>query len=149
MVDEGVKRLTGKTTLAKAWQDILPNYQPGQGIAVKVNFNNTTTCDDIDNQIDAIAEPVNAIIRGLKSIGVRETDIWIFDAIRAIPNRFTQRMLYSGVRLFDKGCNETASFSSNDPDAEVLLDTTRKNRDAYLRWGRDCLGWGMYLFSAP
>jgi SAM-dependent methyltransferase len=37
----------------------------------------------------------------------------------------------------------------DDPDAAVLLDTMRKNRDAYLRWGRDCLGWGMYLFSTP
>ncbi len=36
-----------------------------------------------------------------------------------------------------------------DPDAEALLGTLRKNRDAYLRWGRDCLGWATYLFSAP
>ena len=37
----------------------------------------------------------------------------------------------------------------DDPDAEALLNTMRKNRDGYLRWGRDCLGWAMYLFSAP
>ena len=37
----------------------------------------------------------------------------------------------------------------DDPDVEVLLRTMRKNRDAYLRWGRDCLGWALYLFSTP
>ena len=33
--------------------------------------------------------------------------------------------------------------------AEPLLATMRKNRDAYLRWGRDCLGWALYLFTKP
>lgn len=37
----------------------------------------------------------------------------------------------------------------DDPDAEALVSTMRKNRDAYLRWGRDCLGWAIYLFAAP
>lgn len=37
----------------------------------------------------------------------------------------------------------------DDPDAGALLSTMRKNRDAYLRWGRDCVGWAMYLFAAP
>ncbi|MFP5520412.1 MAG: SAM-dependent methyltransferase [Bdellovibrionia bacterium] len=36
-----------------------------------------------------------------------------------------------------------------DPDVEALLHTTRMNRDAYLRCGRECLGWAMYLFQAP
>jgi SAM-dependent methyltransferase len=42
-----------------------------------------------------------------------------------------------------------AATHPDDPDAEALLDTMRRNRDAYMRWGRDCLGWAMYLFSAP
>jgi len=37
----------------------------------------------------------------------------------------------------------------DDPDAEALLKTMRQNRDAYLRWGRECVGWALYLFSAP
>ncbi len=37
----------------------------------------------------------------------------------------------------------------DDPDVEQLLQTLHKNRDAYLRWGRDCLGWAMYLFRKP
>jgi SAM-dependent methyltransferase len=37
----------------------------------------------------------------------------------------------------------------DDPDVEELLRTSNRNRDAYLRWGRDCLGWAMYLFQKP
>ena len=37
----------------------------------------------------------------------------------------------------------------DDPDVKALLQTSRKNQDAYLRWGRDCLGWAMYLFRKP
>ena len=35
----------------------------------------------------------------------------------------------------------------NDPDVEALLRVSRNYRDSYLRWGRDCLGWALYLFS--
>jgi len=37
----------------------------------------------------------------------------------------------------------------DDPDVEPLLKASRQHRDAYLRWGRDCLGWAMYLFRKP
>ena len=37
----------------------------------------------------------------------------------------------------------------DDPDMEQLLQKTRTSQDAYLRWGRDCLGWAMYLFQRP
>ena len=40
MVDQGVMALTGTATVAAAWRMLLPDYQPGQGIAIKVNFNN-------------------------------------------------------------------------------------------------------------
>lgn len=35
----------------------------------------------------------------------------------------------------------------DDPDVAPLLQTARRNRDAYLRWGRDSVGWAMYLFQ--
>jgi SAM-dependent methyltransferase len=37
----------------------------------------------------------------------------------------------------------------DDPDVEQLLEKSNQSRDAYLRWGRDCLGWAMYLFRQP
>ena len=42
-----------------------------------------------------------------------------------------------------------AAAHPDDPDVKQLLQTSNKNRDAYLRWGRDSLGWAMYLFRKP
>lgn len=36
-----------------------------------------------------------------------------------------------------------------DPDVAPMLERIRRWRDAYLRWGRDTLGFGMYLFHRP
>lgn len=36
----------------------------------------------------------------------------------------------------------------DDPDCESVLQRVRNARDVYLRWGRDTLGWGVYLFRA-
>ena len=35
----------------------------------------------------------------------------------------------------------------DDPDVPELLPTVRKARDRYLRWGREEIGWAVYLFS--
>ena len=37
----------------------------------------------------------------------------------------------------------------DDPDVSEMLKRSRKWRDAYLRWGRDTLGFGVYLFYRP
>jgi len=121
MVDQGMMALTGTSTVAAAWQALLPTYQTGQGIAIKVNFNNSSQCADIDAQIDALIHPVNTVVRGLKQMGVAEADIWVYDASRVIPNRFVSGSQYSGVRYFDRMCRELAGFESDDPDAYVTF----------------------------
>jgi SAM-dependent methyltransferase len=42
-----------------------------------------------------------------------------------------------------------ASDNPDDADRETVLDRLHAERDAYLRWGRDTLGWGLYLFRVP
>jgi SAM-dependent methyltransferase len=42
-----------------------------------------------------------------------------------------------------------AQANPSDPDVDELLETMRRNRDVYLRWGRDELGWATYLFLKP
>ena len=37
----------------------------------------------------------------------------------------------------------------DDPDARAMLERSRRWRDAYLRWGRDTLGFAVYLFYRP
>ncbi|MBN1657059.1 MAG: DUF362 domain-containing protein [Anaerolineae bacterium] len=122
MVDQGIMVLTGTQSLSAAWQAILPNYQPGQGIAIKVNLNNAPQCTDTDAQIDALMEPVNAVVRGLLSIDVQENDIWVYEAKRAIPYRFSNASQYSNIRFFGKvACGyEYATFASGDPNAVVI-----------------------------
>jgi len=120
MVDRGVMELTGTTSVANAWQALIPDYQPGKAIAIKVNFNNAHwSCEESDVDIDALIHPVNAIVRGLKLIGVAEADIWVYDATREIPNRFVSGCLYSGIQYFASGCRTEATFDSDDPDAIV------------------------------
>lgn len=124
MIDQGMQTLTGTTNVGDAWSTLLPDYSPGQKIAIKVNFNNSTSCADADEQIDALIQPVNAIIRGLKARGVAESDIWVYDASRQIPNRFVNGCLYSDVLFLDSaGCHgHGVSWVSNDLDAYVTFN---------------------------
>jgi len=51
---------------------------------------------------------------------------------------------YEGLQW--QAAERYAADHPDDPDVGPLLQASRRNRDAYLRWGRDCLGWAMYLF---
>lgn len=44
---------------------------------------------------------------------------------------------------------EWARENPSDPDRIEILHKVRENRDAFLRWGRDALGDGVYLFRKP
>ncbi len=105
MVDLGLRELTGCATVVDAWGKLLPAYQPGEKIAIKVNFNNTTKCVNTSSVIDALMEPVNAVAKGLIQFGVAPEDICVYDAVRALPDRFVGKDLY-GVSFFD-GWSET------------------------------------------
>ncbi len=112
MTDEGMMHLTDTNTVADAWRALIPAYVTGQTVAIKINLNNAT-CDDNDQVIDALPQPINAVIRGLKTIGVAENDIWVYDAsngghyndenwrIAPMPNRLLNkiRALYPGVQF--------------------------------------------------
>jgi SAM-dependent methyltransferase len=37
----------------------------------------------------------------------------------------------------------------DDPDCPAMLSRIRGWRDGYFRWGRTCLGFGLYLFQRP
>jgi SAM-dependent methyltransferase len=41
---------------------------------------------------------------------------------------------------------EWAADNPDDPDRDEVLAKMRRERDAYFRWGREALGWGIYLF---
>lgn len=54
---------------------------------------------------------------------------------------------YEGLQW--QAAERYAADHPGDPDVAPLLRTLNRHRDAYLRWGRDCLGWAMYLFRKP
>lgn len=134
MVISGMKALTGEDTIDDAWQAILPAYQPGEVIAIKVNFNDsimgggTSGYGDNDAYVDALPQLINSIIDGLTSNGVSDEDIWIFDVSRYITDRFRDRIDSTSVRYFDRYGNgadvEAATFSSTDPSADIVFTDT-------------------------
>jgi hypothetical protein len=122
MVDQGLMALTGTGTVADAWRTLIPGYQPGQKVAIKVNFNNSTTCNNTSGIIDALIEPVNAVAGGLLQIGVQAEDICVYDAVRALPWRFVNGDLH-GVRFFDGlagNCGADAGFSYT-PETQITF----------------------------
>ncbi|TLN13395.1 DUF362 domain-containing protein, partial [bacterium] len=122
MVERGVTELTDQATAADAWRTLIPAYQPGKGIAIKVNFNNTlgNDCGVAGGEINALPQPVAAVVAGLKAMGVDEGDIWIYDGVnRFIPAYFTAGVPFGGVQYFDKCHTPVDYFSSHDPTALV------------------------------
>ncbi|MBN2518519.1 MAG: DUF362 domain-containing protein, partial [Candidatus Altiarchaeota archaeon] len=129
MFDKGIMELTGAATPEAAWRMILPDYIPGKKIAIKVNFNDavvgggTAGYGDNDAYVDALPQPINGVVRGLKSIGVREEDIQVFDTSRYITDRFRAGIKYPGIEYFDRYGNgadvQPGGFSSTDPSAFV------------------------------
>lgn len=114
MVDQGVMQLTGTTSRAAAWEALMPNYVPGQRVAIKVNLNNAGSEGDSDNVIDALIQPVNGVIRGLTEIGVAESDIWVYDAVRNIPNRFRNGCDFPGVQFSGGWGANAQGFSATE-----------------------------------
>ncbi|NIN69652.1 MAG: DUF362 domain-containing protein [Anaerolineae bacterium] len=114
MVDRGVMELTGRTTRVAAWQALIPDYVPGQRVAIKVNLNNADSQTDSDNEIDALIEPVNAVVTGLKEIGVAESDIWVYDAIKPITDRLQDRCEFPSVRFSGGWGTNPQGFSSTE-----------------------------------
>lgn len=51
---------------------------------------------------------------------------------------------YEGLRW--RAAQRYAAAHPDDRDVPAILARSRRTRDAYLKWGRDCVGWAVYLF---
>ena len=51
---------------------------------------------------------------------------------------------YEGLQWY--AAQEWASEHPDDPDVDKVLKRVRENKEAYLRWGRETLGWAIYVF---
>ncbi|MHC4946409.1 MAG: DUF362 domain-containing protein, partial [Planctomycetota bacterium] len=106
MVEAGLKALTETDTVVSAWERLVHNYKPGKKFAIKVNFNNyLASGPDPDPDINALIEPVNAVIRTLIMFGVPPEDISVYDVTHGFhngsmpQNSFIARCLYPGVNF--------------------------------------------------
>ncbi len=51
---------------------------------------------------------------------------------------------YEGLQWY--AAETWASDHRDDPDVETVLKRVRESKTAYLRWGRETLGWAIYVF---
>jgi SAM-dependent methyltransferase len=51
--------------------------------------------------------------------------------------------------LYCRAVERYARNNPDDPDGPAMVARIRMWRNAYLRWGRDTLGFGLYLFQKP
>ena len=70
-----------------------------------------------------------------------------FTFLYALPSRDEDWDRYELLQV--RAAERWALANPDDPDVDELLARTRRGSDAYLRWGRDTLGWAIYLFRAP
>jgi len=119
MTERGIMDLTGALTPADAWRVIIPAYAAGQKVAIKINLNNATY-DSRGQVIDALPQPINAVIKGLKAIGVPENDIWVYDVTNGwhrgeIPARLMKKVaaLYPGVQFHSNDSKFKCEWKSN------------------------------------
>jgi hypothetical protein len=54
---------------------------------------------------------------------------------------------YSGLGWY--AAENYAMSHPDDPDVPELLKRVSRDRHEYLKWGRDTLGWAIYLFRSP
>jgi hypothetical protein len=52
---------------------------------------------------------------------------------------------YEGLQWY--AAREWAIEHPDDPDVGEVLNRVRENRENYLRWGRETLGWSIYVFK--
>jgi hypothetical protein len=125
-VNRGLMELTGHGTVTDAWRSLIPAYQPGEKIAIKVNLNNTRECSSTSPRIDALIQPVNAVVSGLVAMGVDAANICVFDAVRAVPDRLFHGDLH-GVTFFDGPNNNPSgtTYPCRNPAAFTYAPETR------------------------
>lgn len=51
---------------------------------------------------------------------------------------------YEGLQWY--AVNVYARSHTNDQDLPEIIERVTRSRENYLRWGRECLGWGLYLY---
>ncbi|HHL40101.1 MAG TPA: DUF362 domain-containing protein [Deltaproteobacteria bacterium] len=104
LVDAGVKRLTGAASARQAWRSLF-DYGRGEKVALKPNLN---WIKDGFEKVVTSPQLVGSTIRGLvEHVGVRESDIFVYDVSRPIPAAYRERVGYD-VRYVQRAVSFSA-----------------------------------------
>lgn len=104
MLEKALCALTAEGSGTAAWKQLLPDFQAGQKITLKLNLNNATYDPDItNNRLDQTMPLVNSVLRGLiEGLGSSPGDITLLDASRWFhPVIMKGRCDYPGVLWVD------------------------------------------------
>jgi Domain of unknown function (DUF362)/TAT (twin-arginine translocation) pathway signal sequence len=146
MFDDALCALAGEPDPAAALRKLVP-YRPGERVFIKINTTTsyqlwsgsweTINWDLHYNDMDALAEPINATLRALVRVGVPEEMIALTDASwsegdsnpeqripRLVPNRVARKIKakYPGVALYRSSFvpgGDGLTWGSNDAHAIV------------------------------
>ena len=114
MVEEGIKTITGKSDPRDAWLSLFPKLRSTDVIGIKINCINRRYYSD--------REVVEAIIGGLKSLGLNENNIIVWDRTKWELNRCGYKINTGrrGVRI----------FATSNHDNSIPIRTTGGSSDS-------------------
>jgi uncharacterized protein (DUF362 family) len=145
MVDRGICELTGKTAAQDGWRELFVSYEPGDNIAIKFNINGYWDQDN-HREIDALIEVINSIIRGLLTVGIPESSIYVYDASRNVPAiRYTSRSRYPGVNFM--GLDQVTFGKTGDEFERIQF--THPSLGEVIKYVPDVLVNSQHLINIP
>jgi hypothetical protein len=128
MMQTGLQLLTGQDSWADIWSALFERvhpggYRAGQKIAIKVNLNASHDCSNHGNLIDALPQPVLALISGMVAAGVQPGDVTVYDSIRAIPSYLRDPIwaVYPDVRFVGTGSCPGVIAPSHGKDLSLTV----------------------------
>ncbi|MBR9704451.1 DUF362 domain-containing protein, partial [Candidatus Pacearchaeota archaeon] len=141
MVNRGIMELTETNSVVEAWNILIPNYQPHQKIAIKVNMNNAYESPtgwgasrSTTETIDAIIEPINSVAKSLKQAFGDDfdyQDLWVYESTRTMWMDFFNRaelgiQFYSAVPTLNYPVPNTVNIIDHSTQSDAII-TFRHN----------------------
>ena len=163
MFSQGIQNLTGEHNDQAAWEKLFKffNYKHGKGntsyrngekIAVKINLNNCFSVTKNayiirDNERDASPAVIKALLDQLVNIvGVKQSDITVFDTSRKMANWFYDRVApyYPDVQHYVDKAGEAPGREKAQPSSEKIYFA-----DGTIRTLPKCVTEADYLINIP
>jgi hypothetical protein len=156
MVQTGLQSLTDQDSWADIWSTLFERVHPGgysagQKIAIKVNLNASSGCSNHGNLIDALPQPVLALISGMVTAGVQPGDVTVYDSIRPIPSYLSDPIwaMYPEVKFVGTGSCPGVIAPSHGKDPSLTVQFSDPYGYVNARQLADVLYDATYVINMP